>query len=297
MTSVSDGLNLAHYPLIRRGKVRDVFDLGQHLLLVASDRVSAFDVVLPNVLPGKGELLTAISRFWFDRIQDIAPTQMTDIALDSLRLEPGELELIEGRSVIVRKADRVDIECVVRSYLAGSAWLEYQRSSSVAGIEHPTGMNRGDQLPEILFTPAIKNDSGHDENISVQQLVENVGADLASQLEDLSRRIFERGQTLAGRAGFLLADTKFEFGWIDGALSVIDEVLTPDSSRYWNAQDLTRGHEPPAYDKQIIRDWLEESGWNKQPPGPGLPDDIIERTLERYRSVSVRLHQTQPKGA
>lgn len=297
MTTDTGELNLAHYPLVRRGKVRDVFDLGPNLLLVASDRVSAFDVVLPTLLRGKGQVLTSISRFWFDRIQDIGPTQMIEIALDSLHLEPDEFDLLEGRSLIVRKADRVDIECVVRSYLAGSAWLEYQQSGTVSGIMHPGGMSRGDALPETLFTPAIKNDRGHDENISVQKLVEIVGSDLASELEVSSRRIFERGQLVAGKAGFVVADTKFEFGWIDGSLSVIDEVLTPDSSRYWDVQDLAVGIEPPAYDKQIIRDWLEESGWNKQPPGPELPNDIIERTLERYRSVSVRLHQTQSKGA
>jgi phosphoribosylaminoimidazole-succinocarboxamide synthase len=266
-------------------------------LLVASDRISAFDVVLPSLLPGKGVVLTQISRFWFDQIRQFLPTQMTSITLDQLDLDALELEQLRGRSVVVHKAERIDIECVVREYLAGSAWLEYQRMGSVAGNALPSGMKRGDRLPATLFTPAIKNDSGHDENVTVEQLRDLVGEDLSSRLELTSRRIFAKGSDVAARAGFLLADTKFEFGWIDGALAVIDEVLTPDSSRYWDASDIEPGREPPAYDKQPIRDWLEASGWNKESPGPELPGDIIEQTLDRYRSVATRLHESISKGA
>jgi phosphoribosylaminoimidazole-succinocarboxamide synthase len=289
--------NLARYPLLRRGKVRDVFDLGDNLLLVATDRISAFDVVLPSLLPGKGVVLTEISRFWFDLIGEIVSTQSTDLGLDQLELQTDEFEQLTGRSVVVRKAERIDIECVIRAYLAGSAWLEYQKTGSVAGNALPTGLKRGDSLPAILFTPAIKNDSGHDENVSVERLRDLVGEDLATQLEMTSRRIFAKGAEVAADAGFLLADTKFEFGWIDGELSVIDEVLTPDSSRYWDSGDLVPGEEPAAYDKQPVRDWLESSGWNKEAPGPELPGDIIEQTLGRYRSVASRLHQSVSKGA
>ena len=217
--------------------------------------------------------------------------------MEQLQLSPGELEKLVGRSVVVRKAKRIDIECVVREFLAGSAWAEYQRTGSVAGNQLPQGMRRGDRLPTSLFTPAIKNDSGHDENVSTERLKDIVGEDLATQLELTSRRIFAKGSEVAANAGFLLADTKFEFGWIDGELSVIDEVLTPDSSRYWEAGAVVPGEEPAAYDKQPVRDWLVVSGWNKEPPGPTLPDDIIEQTLDRYRSVATRLQQSISKGA
>lgn len=297
MSGAVASVDLKRYPLLRRGKVRDVFDLGQHLLLVASDRISAFDVVLPSLLPNKGVILTQISRYWFDQIVDLAPTQMTRIDLDELQLESGELAQLAGRSVIVHKAERIDIECVVREYLAGSAWLEYRASGTVAGIPHPPGLMRGDRLPESLFTPAIKNDDGHDENISVEQLGSIVGRELATRLEDLSRRIFRRGIDISASAGFVLADTKFEFGWIDGQVAVIDEVLTPDSSRYWDMNDLSRGQEPSAYDKQPVRDWLESSGWNKEAPGPELPDDIIQQTIHRYSSVLNRLLHVNFEGA
>ena len=297
MSDAVGRVDLKNYPLLRRGKVRDVFDLGEHLLLVASDRISAFDVVLPSLLPKKGVILTDISLFWFDQIRPLVPTQLTDTTVEELTLEPGEFEQLAGRSVIVRKADRIDIECVVRAWLAGSAWLEYRNHGTVSGIPMPPGLKRGDRLPTTLFTPAIKNDSGHDENIGVEQLQTIVGTELASELESASRSIFELGTSLAAKAGFKLADSKFEFGWIDGKLSVIDEVLTPDSSRYWDDGDGVPGQEPAAYDKQIVRDWLEQSGWNKEAPGPELPEDIIGKTLDRYRSVADRLHKTILKGA
>jgi phosphoribosylaminoimidazole-succinocarboxamide synthase len=289
-------VDLAHYPLLWRGKVRDVFDLGEHLLLVASDRISAFDVVLPTLLPQKGIILTGISRFWFDRVAPIMPTQSADIDLESLDLEEGEWERLAGRSVVVKKADRIDIECVARAWLAGSAWLEYQKHGTVAGNPLPSGMRRGDRLPEVIFTPAIKNDRGHDENISVEQLRDMVGAELAYRLDQASRTIFDLGTRVAAAAGFVLADTKFEFGWIDGDLAVIDEVLTPDSSRYWNANQVQPGSEPPAYDKQPVRDWLESTGWNKEAPGPELPPNIVQQTLDRYRAVAQRLQLTD-RGA
>ena len=297
MSDAVGQVDLKNYPLLRRGKVRDVFDLGDDLLLVATDRISAFDVVLPSLLPMKGVILTDISLFWFDQIRQLVPTQLTDTTIDDLNLAPGEFAQVAGRSVIVRKAERIDIECVVRAWLAGSAWLEYRNHGTVSGIPMPRGLRRGDRLPSILFTPAFKNDNGHDENISIERLQTVVGAELANELESASRSIFELGTNLAADAGFNLADSKFEFGWIDGKLSVIDEVLTPDSSRYWDAGDVVPGYEPAAYDKQIIRDWLEQSGWNKETPGPMLPNDIIEKTLDRYRSVADKLRNTTLKGA
>jgi phosphoribosylaminoimidazole-succinocarboxamide synthase len=282
-------IDLASYPLLRRGKVRDVFDLGEDLLLVATDRISAFDVVLPSILPGKGQVLTAISSFWFDRIADIVPTQLTGRSLDDLDLSAGERDALEGRSVIARKAERVDIECVVRAAMAGTAWKEYLAHGTVAGVALPAGLRRGDTLPEPLFTPAIKNDDGHDENIDTATLRSTIGSDLADQLEQLSHVLFQRGSAVAMQAGFMLADTKFEFGFIDGHLAIIDEVLTPDSSRYWDVRDRVPGKEPPAFDKQPVRDWLEDTGWDKSPPGPALPDSIVSQTLDRYRQVASRL--------
>jgi phosphoribosylaminoimidazole-succinocarboxamide synthase len=296
MTELATSLELANYPLLRRGKVRDVFDLGDHLLLVASDRISAFDVVLPSLLTRKGIVLTEISQLWFDSLAGVVPTQVSDIELASLDLDAGELAQLRGRSMIVRKADRVDVECVVRAYLAGSAWKEYQQQGTVAGVRVPAGLKRGDPLPGVMFTPAIKNDSGHDENISRGALAGLVGGELARTLEQRSLELFAHGSAIAARAGFILADTKFEFGWIDGTLSVIDEVLTPDSSRYWDANAIEPGQEPAAFDKQPIRDWLESTGWNKQAPGPELPAEIAEETLARYQAVADRLRTVLGKG-
>jgi len=295
MKAMNENFVLAAYPVLRRGKVRDVFDLGDHLLLVASDRISAFDVVLPSPLPGKGALLTRISRFWFETIAGTVPTQLSELSLDDLNLSGAERDYLQDRAMIVRKAERIDIECVARAFLAGSAWKEYQASGTVAEVQLPSGLQRGDRLPTVLFTPAIKNDSGHDENISVETLRNMVGTELANQLEQRSLELFDVGSRIAAEAGFLLADSKFEYGWIDGELAVIDEIFTPDSSRYWDAAAWQPGTEPPSFDKQIIRDWLEASGWNKQPPGPELPGEIVNRALDRYAAVADRLQATTHK--
>lgn len=280
---------LTTLPLIRKGKVRDIYDLGDRLLLVASDRLSAFDVIMPTPLHGKGELLTRIATLWFGASRPIMPNHLVTTSLDDLPLTDQERAALSGRSMIVRKAGRIDIECVVRGYLAGSGWKEYIESGTLAGESLPTGLRRGDRLPQAAFTPAIKNDLGHDENISWRRLVDLIGQTEATRLRDASFALYTFGSERAGAAGFILADTKFEFGTIDGQLTLIDEVLTPDSSRYWLASDYVPGEEPPAFDKQIVRDWLESTGWNKQSPGPDIPAEIVEKTLARYREVASRL--------
>ncbi len=287
-----DGLPFPEY---RRGKVRDVFDLGDRLLIVATDRLSAFDVVLPTPIPGKGVLLTAISDFWFDHTERILPNHRTGESLDSLGVTPEQAKLLHGRSTIVRKAERIDIECVVRGHLAGSGWKEYASLGNLAGEALPTGLRRGEPLPELRFTPAVKNDQGHDVNISRAQLAERLGRDLAARLEGISIDLFTGARSIAAGAGFVLADTKFEFGFVDGELMLIDEALTPDSSRYWDIATWTPGSEPPSFDKQMVRDWLEASGWNKEPPGPELPTAIVRATRDKYAEVLRRLSNSEHK--
>lgn len=289
-------ISLQGYPLLRSGKVRDLFDLGDYLLIVATDRLSAFDVVLPTPIPGKGKTLTAISDFWFERTGDIVPGHRTDRSLDGLDLSDSERALLRDRATIVRKADRIDIECVVRAYLAGSGWKEYQASGTLAGEPLPSGLQRGDRLPELRFTPAVKNDQGHDRNITRGDLEDSVGAELADLLERRSIELFRRGSSLARGAGFVLADTKFEFGMVGSILTLIDEALTPDSSRYWDVTDLSPGSEPPSFDKQIVRDWLESTTWDKTYPGPLLPGSIVEKTRWRYLQVLERLQSVQEDG-
>ncbi|HYI24309.1 MAG TPA: phosphoribosylaminoimidazolesuccinocarboxamide synthase [Thermomicrobiales bacterium] len=285
------------FPLYRRGKVRDVYDIGSgRLLIVATDRLSAFDVVLPTPVPGKGALLTAISNFWFDRTSQSVPNHRTNEPVDTLGISTEAAAGIADRSTVVRFAERIDIECVVRGHLAGSGWKEYQQQGTLAGETLPTGLRRGDPLPERRFTPAMKNDIGHDENISRERLAAIVGTDVAERLEATSLMLFDAAQDIARQAGFVIADTKFEFGWIDGVLTAIDEVLTPDSSRYWDIETWVDGTEPPSYDKQVVRDWLEGSGWDKEPPGPELPAAIVDTTRQRYATVLNRLAATSKRG-
>jgi phosphoribosylaminoimidazole-succinocarboxamide synthase len=287
-TTVGD-IELARYPKLRSGKVREIFDLGEHLLFVATDRVSAFDVILPNLIPDKGRLLTQISQFWFDQTNGIVPNHLVTCSLDGLDLTSGERERLEGRSMVVRKAERIDVECVVRARLAGSGWAEYREHGTLAGQPLPDGLREGDSLPELRFTPATKNDAAHDENISIDQLASIVGAELAEELEETSKGLFGFAAVIAERAGFVLADSKFEFGHIDGRLTLIDEALTPDSSRYWNVEDIVPGKPPQGYDKQVIRNWLLQSGWDREPPAPVLPDDVVNLARQRYAEVLRRL--------
>jgi phosphoribosylaminoimidazole-succinocarboxamide synthase len=280
-----DGLSL-----FRRGKVRDTYDLGDRLLMVATDRISAFDVVLPTAIPRKGVVLTQLSRYWFDLTRSFAPNHLIEVGFSQF---PEELrgfgDRIDGRAMIVRKAERIDIECVVRGYVAGSAWAEYRRDGTIAGMSIEQDLRQSQQLAEPLFTPAVKNEAGHDMNISVAELRNRVGGDLASQLEKLSKLLYGFAADAALRRGIIIADTKFEFGFVDGVLTVIDEILTPDSSRFWDAALYQPGRDQASFDKQFVRDWLEGTGWNKQSPGPELPDDVVTGTASRYHEAYKRL--------
>jgi phosphoribosylaminoimidazole-succinocarboxamide synthase len=260
------------------------------LLMVASDRVSAFDVVMAEPIPGKGAVLTALSRFWFLRTNAIVPNHLISDDLDDLSVDARRLATTEeGRWLLVRRAERIDIECVVRGYLAGSGWAEYRRSGTLAGERIPQGLRESDRLSEPVFTPAIKAETGHDENISRAQLASMVGSDLAKQLERLSVALFEEAAAYALERGLILADTKFEFGHLDDQLILIDEALTPDSSRYWPADEYSPGRPQASFDKQFLRDFLEQSGWNKTPPPPPLPQAVIEGTAARYTEALERL--------
>lgn len=290
MAPVISTVELPGMEPIRRGKVRDTFDLGDSLLMVASDRISAFDVILPTPIPLKGIILTQLSRFWFKETAAIVPNHLISASIrefpESLQSRNGRLA---GRSMIVKKAERIDIECVVRGYLAGSGWAEYQRSGTVAELPIQEGMRQADRLPEPVFTPAMKNDAGHDENISIKHLHNIIGADLATKLEDISLQLYSFAAGHAQRCGIILADTKFEFGFVDGELTLIDEALTPDSSRFWDARTYEPGHDQPSFDKQFVRDWLIDSGWDKEPPAPELPSRVVVGTSSRYHEAFKRL--------
>jgi len=275
--------------VFRRGKVRDTFELDDRtLLMVATDRISAFDVVLPTPIPDKGAVLTQMSRWWFARTADVVPNHLRDDDPASL---PAAVDwnALGLRSMRVARGERVDIECVVRGHLSGSGWREYREQGTLAGEPLPAGLVESSRLPEPRFTPAIKSDDGHDENISRAQLAGIVGADLARRLEDASLRLFAAATPAAEKAGLILADTKFEFGWIDSRLCVIDEMLTPDSSRYWEASQYREGTAQPSFDKQFVRDYLETLTWDKRPPGPELPDEVVLRTREKYLEAMRRL--------
>jgi len=276
-------------PLVHRGKVRETYAVGEdRLLLVATDRLSAFDVVFDQPIPDKGRVLTQLSAWWFERLADLGPTHF--ISAEAQDLPPGAgMPELAGRSMLVRRADRIDAECVVRGYLAGSGWAEYQRSGTVVGHKLPDGLREADALPEPIFTPSTKAEVGHDENITREQLADMVGADIARQLEERSLALYRAGADLASAVGLILADTKFEFGWIDGQIALIDEVFTPDSSRFWDAARYEPGSSPASFDKQYVRDFVAASGWNKEPPAPTLPDDVIAGTRDRYVTAYSRL--------
>jgi phosphoribosylaminoimidazole-succinocarboxamide synthase len=274
----------------RRGKVRDTWDLGDRLLMVASDRISAFDVILPDGIPDKGRVLTQMSAFWFARTGEIARNHVLSTAVEDL---PGELEMyqevLRDRFMLVRKAERVDVECVVRGYLAGSGWAEYRKAGTVCGDRLPDGLVESDRLPEPIFTPAAKADHGHDENISYKRMEKLIGAELASRLREVSLALYGAADAYARERGMIVADTKFEFGTIDGEIIVIDEMLTPDSSRFWDAATWEPGRPQDSFDKQPLRDWLESTGWDKNPPGPPLPAEVINETSARYRRAYERI--------
>ena len=276
-------LELPGFKKVKSGKVREVFDLGERLLFVATDRISAFDCVMPNGIPRKGEVLTRISYFWFNRTAETVPNHLASRPGDPL---PAGLEkfsgVLAGRSMVVKKARPLAIECVVRGYLAGSGWKEYQRQGTVCGIPLPAGLRESDKLPEPIFTPSTKAQAGHDENISFAQTVALIGEDLAKRLRDLTLEIYSRAARYAESRGIVIADTKFEFGFVDGTLVLGDEVLTPDSSRFWPADTYRAGGAQFSFDKQFVRDYLESIHWNKQPPAPPLPQEVAAKTSEKY---------------
>ncbi|MCE5245426.1 phosphoribosylaminoimidazolesuccinocarboxamide synthase [bacterium] len=282
MPAVTD-TNLPGLKMISRGKVRDIYDLGDRLLLIATDRISAFDVVLPQPVPDKGKVLHQVSLFWFDHFKDVVPNHIAAGRVDDF---PPELrahrEVLAGRTALVRKAKMFPIECVARGYLAGSGWKEYRTSGTVCGVKLPAGLKESDKLPEPIFTPSTKAETGHDENIDFERAAGIVGREAATTLRDLTLSLYAKAADFARGKGIVIADTKFEFGVIDGRVALCDEVLTPDSSRFWPADQYKPGGPQPSFDKQFVRDWLESIHWNKQPPAPSLPAEVIEGTRARY---------------
>jgi len=279
--------------LFRHGKVRDVYEAGSdRLVLVASDRLSAFDVVLPTPIPDKGRVLTQLSSFWFGRTAKIVPNHLVATDLAKFPAPFNAHPELAGRAVLAKRAERIDFECVARGYLAGSGWAEYRKTGHVAGEKLPHGLAESARLAEPIFTPATKAASGHDENISRAQLANALGAELARQLEDVTLALYRHAHAYALLRGLILADTKFEFGMLDGGLVLIDEALTPDSSRYWDEATYRPGGAPPSYDKQFVRDYLDAQGWKHEPPGPELPADVVRGTSDRYRECYRRLTGT-----
>ncbi len=283
--------HITSLPLIHKGKVRDIYGVGDDkLLIVTTDRLSAFDVIMPMPIPGKGEVLTRVSAFWFNRLKSIVPSQALDITPETV-VTANERDQVAGRAIVVKKLKALPVEAIVRGYLAGSGWKEYQASQSVCGIKLPAGLKQADRLPEPIFTPSTKAAAGaHDENIAFDAMAKLIGADLAQQVRDVSLALYKAAAEYALTRGIIIADTKFEFGVDEsGKLVWIDEALTPDSSRFWPADQYQPGSNPPSFDKQFVRDWLEASGWNKQAPGPMLPDEIVEKTAAKYREAMTRL--------
>jgi phosphoribosylaminoimidazole-succinocarboxamide synthase len=286
---------LAGARLSRRGKVRELYDLGDSLLLVASDRISAFDCILTPGIPDKGKILTQLSNFWFRRFPDVE-NHLLETEIDRFP-EPlqSDRDLLAGRSVLVRKAEVIPFECVARGYLAGSGWADYRRTGQVCGIPLPPGLVEADRLPEPVFTPATKNDKGHDENVSFERMAARVGREEAEKLRSLTLDLYGRASEYALSRGLILADTKLEFGRVDGRILWIDEAFTPDSSRYWDARYYAPGRSPASFDKQFVRDWLESTAWNKHPPAPKLPEGVVRTTREKYLEAFRILTGTLPR--
>ncbi len=280
--------NLGAVPLRSRGKVRDLYDFGDRLLIVATDRLSAFDVVLPTPIPDKGRVLTQLSLFWFHLLRDVVPNHVLSGEAFPPALAPYR-EQLAGRAMLCRKTEALPVECVVRGYLSGSGWKDYRATGSICSLRLPPGLRESDRLPEPMFTPATKAASGHDENISFDEVVRRVGEKRAEELRAVSLEIYRRATAYAEPRGILLADTKFEFGLLEGKLMWIDEALTPDSSRFWPAESYRPGQAQPSFDKQYVRDYLERVGWSKQPPGPELPADVVAATRAKYREAYRKL--------
>ncbi|HKF51656.1 MAG TPA: phosphoribosylaminoimidazolesuccinocarboxamide synthase [Candidatus Acidoferrales bacterium] len=280
--------DLAGLKLLARGKVRDIYDLGDRLLIIATDRLSAFDVILPTPIPDKGRVLTQLSMFWFEKLHGIVPHHVITATDFSGELAP-HAETLRGRSMIVRRTQPVPIECVARGYISGSGWKDYRATGKICGIPLPTGLKESDRLPAPIFTPATKATTGHDENISFEETASQIGESLATRLRDITLEVYRRASEFAAERGIIIADTKLEFGVDGGELVWIDEALTPDSSRFWPADSYEPGKAQPSFDKQYVRDYLERIGWSKQPPAPALPADVVNATRAKYREAYKRL--------
>jgi phosphoribosylaminoimidazole-succinocarboxamide synthase len=275
---------------VASGKVRDIYELDdKHLLFVTSDRMSAFDVVMAEPIPDKGRVLTGVTSFWVDRLSGVAPSHLVSLDVPPGAVDGGDTEDLEGRVMVVRRAAMLPLECIVRGYLSGSAWAEYRESQTMHGQPLPAGLRQSERLPEPVFTPSTKATAGHDQNISFAAAVDLVGAKVAEEARRISLAAYQQGAELAASRGIIIADTKFELGVIDGQLAICDEVLTPDSSRFWPADQWEPGRTPPAFDKQPLRDWLEATGWDKAPPPPALPAEVVQATRERYVEAYERL--------
>jgi phosphoribosylaminoimidazole-succinocarboxamide synthase len=286
MTKAFAEISLSDFPLYKKGKVRDVYEVDAKLLIVASDRISAFDYVLPSVIPGKGKVLTQLSRFWFELTALVCPNHM--ITTDFDNFPPGlknHRELLEGRSMLVKKTEVLPIECVVRGYLAGSGWKDYKATGKTSGVKLPPGLQEADRLDEVIFTPASKAKEGHDINISFKEMQKRIGSDVAQKIRKASIELYQKASLHALSRGIIIADTKFEFGLLDGEIILIDEIFTPDSSRFWPVASYKPGQSPPSLDKQFVRDYLLSTTWDRQSPPPPLPPDIIEQTSARYSEI------------
>ena len=292
---MSQAMQLKNYELIGQGKVRDIYAIDdQHMLIVTTDRLSAFDVVMDKPIPNKGKVLLQVSNFWFDKLSHVIENHLTDIDIDELSVTDEEAEYLEGRAIVVRRLRPLPIEAIVRGYLIGSGWKDYQKTGEVCGIKLPEGLNQAGKLPEAIFTPSSKaNVAEHDENISYDTMVEKIGPELAKQIRDTSLQLYTEAAEFALTRGIIIADTKFEFGLDENdKLVLIDEILTPDSSRFWPADEYAEGTSPPSFDKQFLRDYLETLDWNKEAPGPDLPTEVLEKTAEKYMEVASRLTES-----
>ncbi|RKY33449.1 MAG: phosphoribosylaminoimidazolesuccinocarboxamide synthase [Candidatus Omnitrophota bacterium] len=289
---LSETINLLGVKFFKRGKVREIYDLEDKLLIISTDRISCFDVILPDTVPDKGRILTEMSIFWFQFIKDIITTHFITAAVSEY---PEQLQAfkksLQGRSMLVKKTEPIPIECIVRGYLSGSAWQEYKKSQSICGIHLPTGLKESDKLPEVIFTPSTKADSGHDLNITQEYVKNNFGNELANELKEKSIAIYQKAAEYALDKGIIIADTKFEFGKINNEIILIDEVLTPDSSRFWPRKEYIPGNPQPSFDKQFVRDYLQTSGWSKNSPAPKLPEEIIVKTMHKYQQALVKIVQ------
>jgi phosphoribosylaminoimidazole-succinocarboxamide synthase len=286
--------SISSLKLLTRGKVRDIYAIDdQHMLIVTTDRMSAFDVILPDPIPGKGRVLTSVSNFWFEKTQHVIPNHLAKLTLEQVLPDANERAQVEGRAIVVKKLQPLPVEAIVRGYIIGSGWKDYQQSGHVCGIKLPEGLQQAQELPEAIYTPSTKADIGeHDENISFAKTIDLLGREMAEKVRDVSLKLYTEASAFAKQRGIIIADTKFEFGLDDqGVLYLIDEVLTPDSSRFWPAEQYQLGISPPSFDKQFIRDYLDKLDWDKTAPGPSLPDEIAEKSAEKYRDAEVQLTQ------